>query len=263
MGGKNSGKPKGELLFLDGREMINGKIQKTDFFNFLGMDLSDYSNVQLTPEEALAFKNSMVRITHGVSAAIPLVCCGTSCINHLCPFHQSKNYPILGKQCLFEARMLQALTKSYMEDIGVEPESRSEMTLINKLVECDMIDFRANLGLSGYKDEEAGQLLKTNTVESEHGVAETTTLHPLMMAKEQVNKTRLKILESMVGTRREKYKKAAALKQREQDDSSNFLAAMKERLSGVSQKPNNIDKIEEAADEVASLIEADWTSDGE
>ena len=115
MGGNGSGKPKGELLFLDGRELIDGKLQRTDFFNFLGTDLSDYSDITMSPEQALAFKNSVIRMTHGVSAAIPLFCRGETCIDYLCPFHKEKNYP-LGRACLVEARIQQYLTRSYIED---------------------------------------------------------------------------------------------------------------------------------------------------
>jgi len=260
MGGAGSGKPQGELMILDGHELINGKLEKTDFFNFLGVDLVDYSGITLTPEQALAFKNSVVRMSHGVGAAIPLQCSGANCFNKYCVFHTIGTYP-LSKPCLFETRVLQYLTKSYIEDIGVDPNSPTEMVLINKLVELDIIDFRANLGLSGVVDDEAGQLLKTNVVENEQGViSETTVLHPLLEAKEKADRTRLKILEALVGTRREKYKKAAALKTKDENDSSNMLADMKAEFEEMKQatKNKNLNRIEDAASKVADIINADW-----
>lgn len=254
MGGDGSGKPNGELLVLDGKELIDGKLTKTEFFNFLGMDLTDYSDVKMTAEQALSFKNQVVRITHGVSAAIPLQCYGPSCINKMCTFHKEQNYP-LGRQCLFEVRLIQSWTKGYMEDIGVDPENLSEMTLINKLVESDIIDYRANLGLSGATDEEAGSLLKTSVMESENGSSETVNLHPLLEAKDRANTMRIKILEALAATRREKYKKAAALKKTDETDASNLLAEMRERLtSSESTVSDPWDKIDKAEKEV----EAEW-----
>lgn len=263
MGGSGSGKPKGELLVLDGHELINGKLEKTDFFKFLGTDLSDYSDIKMTPEQALAFKNQVVRMTHGASAALTLWCAGPQCINKTCPFHDGGGYP-LGKACILEARMIQYLTRAYVEDTGVDPDSPTEMTLINQLVECDIIDYRANLGLSGASDEEAGTLLKTNRVESEHGVAETTNLHPLLDAKERANSKRIRILEALVKTRKEEYKKAAALKQKETNDSSNFLADLRRVLEAKKVPKNQLAKIAEAADAASNTIDADWAvKDGE
>lgn len=257
MGGKGSGSPKGELLLLSGKEVIDGRLQKTDFFSFLKMDLTDYSDLAITPELALSIKNSVVRMTHGVAAAIPLYCVGKECINKFCPFHKTQSYPLF-RQCLIEARMVQALTAKYIEELDVDVDSLSEMALINKLVEADIIDYRANLGLSGMNDNEAGSLLKTNIVESDSGTSETTNLHPLLEAKDKANNMRLKVLEALVGTRKEKYKKAAAMKQTNTDDAAKTLASLKATfLKSPPKKPN----IDEVIQNIPSIIDADWTSD--
>lgn len=225
MGGKGSGGPKGELISLSGEALINGKMEQTDFFNFLKMDLDDYSDIKLTPEQAQTFKNSVIRVSYGTSAAIPLYCYGKTCLNKTCPFHEFGTYP-LGKRCLYEVRMISFLTQSYMEDLNVEPDNRTEMVLINELVTCDIIDFRANLGLSGGSDQEAGSLLKTTITETDKATSETVNLHPLLEAKTRATNTRDKILNSFAATRREKYKKAAALKVSEDNDASTFMADM-------------------------------------
>jgi hypothetical protein len=253
MGGEGSGKPKGELLTLDGKELIEGKLSKTDFFNFLGMDLADYSGITMTPEQALAFKNQVVRMTHGVSAAIPLKCYGASCNNWTCVFHSIGTYP-LGLPCILEHKMIQTLTKSYMEDIGVDPESLSEMTLVNKLVEADIIDYRANIGLSGARDPEDGTLLKTSIMETEKGSSETVNLHPLLEAKEKANTMRIKILEALATTRREKYKKAAALKTSEDTDASKALSDLRERVMSLVSNSTPEERLKKAED----TIDAEW-----
>ena len=262
MGGSGSGKPKGELLVLDGRELIDGKLERTKFFDFLGTDLSDYSHVTMTPKQALKFKNTVVRMKHGVSAAIPMVCSGPKCPNKLCTFHDEKNWP-LTKQCLYEVRMIQALTSSYMEDLAVDPESPSEMTLINKLVECDLIDYRANLGLSGGVDAEAATLLCTSVVDNGKTMSESIGLHPLLEAKSKAHKERMHILDSMATTRREKYKKAAALKKSEDIDSSNFMAELKNTFSTDKTQVSSLDKIKEDAKKVSEdlIFDADWSND--
>jgi len=264
MGGEGSGKPKGELLRLDGYEVIDGKIERTKFFDFLGTDLSDYSHTVMTAKQALKFKNTVVRIKHGVSAVIPIICGGPKCPNKLCTFHDEKNWP-LGKQCLYEVRLVQALTKSFMEDLAVDPDSPSEMTLINKLVECDLIDYRANLGLSGGVDEEAATLLCTSVVDNGKIMSESISVHPLLDAKSKAHKDRMQILDSMAATRREKYKKAAALKKSEDTDASSFLAELKNTFSEDDSKKNisSLDKIKEDSKKVSEdlIYDADWSSD--
>jgi len=228
--GLGSGKPKTDLVRLDNMNIYpDGSMERTTFFDFLKMDLSDYSDIILTSEEALSFKNAVIRMSYGTSAAIPLKCSGERCMNYLCPLHKNGKYP-LARQCIFEVRMIEFLNRSYIEDLEVDPETHTEMVLINKLVECDIIDFRANLGLSGSYDEEAGRLLKTTIVETDQSTSETTNLHPLIEAKEKAQVQRSKILELFAATRKEKYKKAAALKKSEESDSSQYLAELKKRI---------------------------------
>ena len=264
MGGNGSGKPKGELMVLDGHELIDGKMEKTKFFDFLGTDLSDYSNVIMSPEQALKFKNSIVRMKHGVSAAIPMYCSGPKCPNKLCVFHESKNWP-LAKQCLIEARMVQALTRSYIEDLNVEPDSPTEMVLVNKLVECDLIDYRANIGLSGGTDPQAASLLAVTTIQTDDRVTESISLHPLLEAKAKAHKDRMQVLDAMATTRREKYKKAAALKQSDDTDASTFLANLRNTFDSDTKvtQVSSVDKIKEDAQKVSEelVTDVDWSTD--
>jgi hypothetical protein len=148
-----------------------------------------------------------------------------------------------------------------MEELNVNVNSLTEMTLINKLVECDILDYRANLGLNGGVDEEAKLLLKENVTEGKGGVISiTTVVHPLLDIKEKLQRTRAAVLESFVATRKEKVKKASMLKKDEEDDASNWLSGLKKKFATDSQNKSSIDRIKEDAEKVASNItlEADW-----
>jgi hypothetical protein len=260
-GTEESGKPKADLLVLDGHQIKDGKISRTNFFDFLNMDLTDYSHIQLTPEEAMSFRAHVVRMKYGMSAAIPMNCAGKSCVNKICPFHDSGKYP-LTKPCLVEARLIQVLTQGYMEELNVNTDSLTEVTLINKLVECDLLDYRANLGLSGGIDEEAKTLLKENVTEGKGGVMSiTTVVHPLLDIKERLQRTRASVLEAFVATRKEKVKKASMLKKDEDQDASNWLANLKKKFNtDNTQSKTSLDRIKEDAEKVAKdlVFEADW-----
>jgi hypothetical protein len=262
MGGVGSGTIDCEYITLAGDKTKDGKITKSEFFKFLNTDLSDYSHVKLTPAQAVKFKTQVIRMVHGTSAAIPMVCIGPLCPNKICPFHEEKNWP-LTLQCLIESQMVQYLTQGYMEELGVEPEHLTEMTLVSKMVECDMIDYRANIGLSGGKDPEAASLLSVTVIDNGKTMCESISIHPLLEAKEKASRTKMMILESFTATRKERYKKAAALKKTEGTDASTFLSDLKTMFSKPvpSKNATSLDKIREDAEKVSKdlIFEADWS----
>jgi len=196
----------------------------------------------------------------GTSAMMPMLCGGPRCPVTLCPFHSGKNWP-LGSQCPLESNLIAVWTKSYVEDIGVEPDNRTEMILVNKLVECDMIDYRANLGLS--KDIDGWTLIKTDLVSNgDGGTTEITSAHPLLEIKERTHTSRMKVLESFNATRREKAKKAAMLKQRDNGDVGAHWADMKSFIAAYQKDKTkgSLAQIKQDAKDVASsdFEEADW-----
>lgn len=265
MGNENSGKLKAEIMKLDGTAIdLHGNVTKTDFFNFLKLPADHYVDLEktMTGEQALVFKNHISRMKVGTSAMMPMLCGGTQCPNaNMCPFTITKSWPI-GTQCVIESNLIAAWTKSYIEDIGVEPDNRTEMILINKLVECDMIDYRANIGLS--KDNDGWTLIKTDIMESDRGTQEVTSSHPLLEIKDRNHSTRMKVLESFNATRREKAKKAAMLKQREDGDIGAHWADMKDFIAKFekSKGQTTMAQIKQDAQDIANsdFEEADWES---
>jgi hypothetical protein len=262
MGGKGSGSIDCEYITLAGDKFKDGKVTKSEFFGFLNTDLSDYSHVKMTPAQAVKFKNQVIRMSHGTSSAIPMICTGEACSNKICPFRDEKNFP-LTLQCPLEVRIIQYLTQGYMEELLVEPENLTEMTLINKIVECDLIDYRANIGLSGGRDPEAASLLSVTVIDNGKTMCEQISIHPLLEAKDKVSKIKMNILESFAATRKEKYKKAAALKKSDGTDASTFLSDLKDMFSApaASKSATSLDKIREDAEKISKdlVFEADWS----
>jgi hypothetical protein len=261
MGGSGSGTPKAALLKLDGTQVdALGNVSKTDFFNFLELPRQQLAKLEktMTPEQALKFRNHIVRMKVGTSAAIPMLCGGKKCPNKSCPFHDGQDYPI-SDPCPVEANLISTWLQSYVEDLQVDVESRTEMVLVNKLVECDIIDYRANNGLS--TDEEAWNLLRLDVTEGDKATSETLNPHPILEVKDKVQKVRAQILESLAATRKEKYKRAAALKRREDGDVGQHFAYLKEAIGAMAKRKGvSIEDIKADAEKLAdeSIEEADW-----
>jgi hypothetical protein len=150
--------------------------------------------------------------------------------------------------------------KSYVDDLKVDPESRTEMILVNQLVECDIIDYRANVALS--TDKEAWGLLKIDTTTLGEGVVnETTNPHPILEIKERTQSRRLKVLEALSATRKERTKRAAALGNLEDGELGALWSTMKKAAQTMSHiRPGAT--IEELKEELASddseITDADW-----
>jgi hypothetical protein len=153
--------------------------------------------------------------------------------------------------------------QSYVEDLNIDPGSRTQMILVNKLVECDIIDYRANIGFA--VDEEAWTLIKTNVMSDGERTTEIANIHPLIDIKEKIQRTRAQILESLAATPKEKYKRAAALKRREDETIGDHFDSLKKAISaasGRSKRPAIEDlKAEAAIPEEPEVVDADW-SDG-
>jgi len=262
MGGEGSGTPKAELLRLDGTQIDRqGVVSKTDYFNFL--QLPEEHNAKLdkvmTPEQALKFRNHVVRMKVGTSAIIPMLCGGTKCPMKQCPFHSEKNWP-LAEPCPIEMNLIVNWIQSYVEDLGVDPGSRTQMILVNKLVECDIIDYRANIGFA--VDEEAWSLIKTNVMSDGERTTEIANIHPLIDIKEKTHRVRAQILEALAATPKEKYKRAAALKRREDSNIGDHFDSLKKAITAATARSRQptIDKLKEEAEE-PEVVDADW-SDG-
>lgn len=270
MGNKNSGIPSAALLRLDGTQVdTEGNITKTDFFNFLEIPLGDYSNLEkaMTPAAALKFRNHVVRMRYGTSAAIPMVCPGNKkCpMRNRCPFSEIQTFPI-GEPCPLEVNLVQVWTKNYIEEFSVDTESITAMSLLNRLVELDLLDYRANIGLSGVRDEEAPTLLKTTFMETDKSTMETVAMHPLIDAKSRFHNERTKILEALVATPREKYRKDQALGQKQESDAAQHMAKMSALVKKLKSKTEEsaIAEMREEAKELEeenkknNIIETDW-----
>lgn len=256
MGGQGSGSVNAALMRIGEKTNTDGSIEESKFFDFLELSEDDYSDIELTPKQAIQLRNYALRMKFGTSAMMPLKCIGPKCPIKSCPFRSENNYP-LGKPCPLELRFIQAKTQSYMEDLSVTVDNITDMGLINRLVEIDLMDFRANAALSA--DEEAQTLLYNMTTSNGDYTSETIIVHPILEIKERHHRQRMQILEAFAATRREKYKKAAALKKGDSDDAAHHMAKMRKAWDHFQKGGfTSIDEIKKEAEEVNEDEETDW-----
>jgi hypothetical protein len=166
-------------------------------------------------------------------------------VTHNCPFASrcifiEMGKPPIGKQCIPEVQLINHWVMQYMEEYAVDPENFTEVSFCNELAEIEVMLRRLNMSLSR---PENGELVIDQAV----GVAQDGTpiiqkqLSPYMEQKDKLLNRKSKIVKLMVGDRQEKYKKEAALKQKEDQDPSSKQAEMRRKIEELQR---SIEKIE-------------------
>ena len=238
---------------------VDGKLTKTRYFQFLEIPLDDYSDLEFSPQEIARIRSHIMNMRTGLQAMAPMFCGGPKkCpVIFRCPFRQQteldrekmdpKKFPI-GRQCIIEREFLLHKRREYFEEYDVDPNSPTEIGLVNKLAELDMYEYRATLMLAHGDEGLGGQgqdLLKeqTTAVTPQGRELKRVELHPAWELKEKIQKQRMEILSALVGTRKEKYKKQAATKTLEVKDPSTKQAQLTSKLNKMieASQPEVID----------------------
>lgn len=226
---------------LDGTAITaSGKLTKSNFFRFLNHSLDDYSDIQMTPDEARRVHSHLQKLSTGATAMVPMFCGGDRCpTKDRCPLYAINKAPV-GRQCLIEAQLITEWTIRYMEEYDIDPNNFTEVTMINELADLQILEMRINTNLS--KPENAALIINQSVgIDRDGDPIIQQVVSPLMDLKERIAGRRSKIIKLMVGDRQEKYKKEAALKVRIDDDPSSQMSTMRSKLESLKRE---LDKYE-------------------
>jgi len=231
---------------LDGLAITTeGKVTQTRIFEFLKLDPNDYSDLTMTAEEAETVTRSLRHLSTGLNAIVPIFCGGEEkCpFKKICPFIKIGKPPVL-RPCYVEKQLITAWTVAYMEEFAVDPSNLSEMSLVMELAELDIYDWRATFQL--HKGSGPSMLQDQMVAVDESGnPIFNKVIHQAWEVKERIKRRKMQVLESLVGTRREKYKRDAALKRTNNDDPSNEYANLRARLENMTKMNRDMAGLEE------------------
>ena len=116
-----------------------------------------------------------------------------------------------------------------MSEFEVDSKIHSEVGMITELVELDIYDLRASMILARPECAEMTKDLGVG-VDEEGKPIVNKEVHKAWELKERVKKRKQKIFESLVGTRKEKYKRDTAMKRRFEKDPSTKVIELKRKL---------------------------------
>jgi hypothetical protein len=241
----------GSIIKRDPEESVSLKSQ---FFNFLDIDLDRYKEVEYTKDEAIYIKQRMQHLSTGSAAALPLMCKGPQCpFVKKCPFvaidekrqadweiaqqegmTQFSEPPELqtpvGKHCLVEVNLLNEWTRLYIFEFDVDENSFVDLSMCRELAEIEVMLWRINNGLS---KEDNAELIQETVVGTDRDGTPLTRkeMNTLVDVRERMVNRKSKLVKLMVGDRQEKYKREAALKTREEKDPSTSAAQLRNKIT--------------------------------
>ena len=195
---------------------MENQIQKIVTLPLDVKDVLKYVPGDFNGDETVAIQNAVLNMSSGVLFTFLLECKGKKCVyGSSFPFIQTERFPI-GANFLMERALAEKWTKEYMEQFDVSFKDRTDVTMIQTLVEIDVEIMRAKAEISsdGFRE-----LVVTETETSK---TFSKKLNDLVMAVEKWHEKRMRILKALSATRESGQKKV--------NDPSVLAAKMKQKL---------------------------------
>lgn len=194
-----------ELVKLNGLALTEqGILTRAGFFENLEITKKDhYGDIMLTKEEANKLSRAYRKLSTGVNSIVPMTCKAYDCkMANRCPYVEMDKAP-LGRPCLLEEDMLNYHTVKFMNQFDVKTEDHSEVLLVQELAELVILEMRLTIIMSGSSDSLEQMMGGWKIVFSPEGdKEELMTEHWAFAAKEKIKNRRMKILDSLMATRK-------------------------------------------------------------
>lgn len=167
---------------------------------------------------------------------------GYGLLTRNCPLQQEKRAPI-GKDCWLEVNQIKYWMEKYIEEFQVDGSSLTDLHMISRLCEYDVLEMRATKYL-----KEHDQALLTDFISSYDEAGNPISnkaLSPAFELKERIDRMRSKTLKELMATREAKAKLIDAAKV---SNASNNLSALKEQLEQLIKNKAQIIDVTPAKD---------------
>jgi len=196
------------------------RISLEKFLDVIAYDPEDLGNIEQYTEDELDYvRKVMSKKLIGTGASAILKCPGSDSCSFAtnCPFATIGKEP-KGKDCIVETMLFTEMFKQAMHSFEVDPTNVVDVTYVNEFVTTRILLNRIDQGLGRMENAE---LVIEQEGETKGGdVYSYKEVSPHLEAREKLVRRMERITKLMVGDRQEKYKKAAALKQKDETDTS-------------------------------------------
>ena len=239
-----------------------------------------YKGIDLDEEDALRVAKSIHSLRRGGSAGQRLICAGDNCeFNTGCELYKTKIGPAVqvrdpqtghvscqqptaapeGKSCPYEEVVVQDARMRYateFQDLLQEADPKVVEGYINDLCQIEMMVWRCNMVMSF---DYANPLIQSpGAVTSDGKVIWSPVANPILEIQERLQQRKTRILNDLVKTPREKYKKEHAVGNQGDDSLGRAQAARRAALKEITGKT-----LPETMELPAHVVETESKKSGE
>ena len=210
----------------------NGTITKDNYLKTLQLNEETYAQMHFTEEEVKAVSQAIKRQSTGINSAIPIRCTGDACpFKNSCPYVAIGKPPI-AKPCLVEAQLVHYWTEQYIEEFNVNPANITELHMVSELAEFNIYEMR----ITKYLAENHPTLMQDVVVgiDNTGTVIENQEISKAFDLKDRIKRNRMKVLESLMATRKEKMKVISEVVGG--SSSSHKMAELKSKILSLAQE---------------------------
>jgi hypothetical protein len=208
--------------------------------SILSLRMAQYNSIELTEEETRNIAKSFIDIELGSATNMVMICNKLKCLyKNRCAFYKADKAPE-GRECIVENKVMSHAVDQYITSLGVNINNYPEMVLVNQLTEYELIEFRCNTILS--YDHVNLKMKSVIGIDVDGNVITKEDISHALQIKMQVFKNKIQLLEAFTATRKEAYKKQAALKE-SKDGHAKVLSAMKTQLKELKNKSASSEEV--------------------
>lgn len=213
----------------------DGTLTKDKFMAKLAPQYDKYPEIQLTEQEAIKVRVAMTSMSAGVNSSVPLTCTANACaFKGTCPYFQINKAP-LGRPCLVESQLIEYWTEEYLEEFQVDPAKITEMHLVSELAELNIYEMR----ITKYIAENHQTLLQdvVTGIDPAGNIITNLDVAKSFELKDRIKKQRMKVLEALMATRRERIK--AVVQVAATNTTAQKISELKTQLEKISKDISN------------------------
>ena len=208
----------------------------------LAIRMNQYANLDLTEEETKGIAKAFLNIELGSATNLVMMCSKSKCLyRDRCVLFTANKCPE-GRECIHENKVLTNAFDQYVQSLEVGLDNYPELVLVNQLVEYELIEYRCNAILS--YDHINLKMKSVIGIDVDGNVITKEDISHALQIKMQVFKNKIQLLESFTATRKEKYKKQAALKE-SKDGHAKLISSMKSKLKDLRTKDIDQEEVQE------------------
>lgn len=136
---------------------------------------------------------------------------------HNCPYYKEDKAPV-GEPCPVEVTIAEYWTHKYMDDLNINPNSITEVLTVSRLVEIALLENRLNLFMAIHEQDLTMDYV--TSVDPEGNEIHNRASSIAFEQRERLDKSRLKILESLAATREKQLKIQASMQSKTTESAS-------------------------------------------